>query len=92
MQNIEEFEKGAKYDVLCKLLCKKKVEIVYGGELPSGVVPPVSIVGSVTFVGTEKFSFQPEIAKIPEEEEMSLEIEKVIAFDILWRLLITKKG
>ena len=84
MQNIENYSKGAKYDVLCDLLQKKKVEIVYDGELPNGIIPPVSITGTVTFVGTEKFSFAPEFPKSREEEEMSLEIEKVTAFDVLW--------
>ena len=95
LQNIESYSEGAKYDVLCDLLQKKKVEIVYDGELPNGVIPPVSITGTVTFVGTQRFSFTPELPKSPEEEEMSLEIEKVIAFDILWFFLslsITKNG
>ena len=83
LQNIEHYSEGAKYDVLCDLLCKEQVEIIYDGELPNGVVPPVSIIGTVTFVGTKRFSFRPQFPKTPEEEEMSLEIEKVIAFDIL---------
>ena len=84
LQYIEDFEDIAKYSVLCDLLQKKKVEILYDGELPSGVVPPVSIIGSVTFVGEQRFTFEPEIPKFPEEEEMTLEINKVIAFDVLW--------
>lgn len=83
LQNIEHYSEGAKYDVLCDLLRKEMVEIIYDGELPNGVVPPVSIVGTVTFVGTKRFSFRPQFPKNQEEEEMSLEIEKVIAFDIL---------
>ena len=83
IQNIESYSEGAKYDILCDLLRKGVVEITYDGELPSGVIPPVSIIGTVTFVGTKRFSFQPQFPKSQEEEEMSLEIEKVIAFDIL---------
>lgn len=83
IQNIENYSEGAKYSVLSDLLRKGRVEIEYDGELPNGVVPPVSIIGTVTFVGTKKFFFRPQFPKTPEEEEMSLEIEKVIAFDIL---------
>ena len=79
MQNLESFSPQSKKNVLSNLLTKR-VEITYDeSDLPNGTISPINMTGTITFVGTSKFTFKCEDT----EEEMDLSINGVIEFDTL---------
>ena len=83
MQNIQDFSEAKKRETLCNLLRKDDVVLMYGGELPSGVVTPVLICGSVISGGDdETFTFESSNPRVEEEKEMTLKIKEVFAFEV----------